>query len=101
MPAPLAFSIPMIIPIFALMIPISVIMIPIVAILTAHQRKMAEIAAYVPKQNSDAEIAALRHEVRQLTDLLHRQTITMDDISSRVRSISSTEQLRDRVGAGS
>ncbi|MBX7131852.1 MAG: hypothetical protein K1X67_04145 [Fimbriimonadaceae bacterium] len=70
-------------------IPIVMLMIPIVAILTHHQRKMAEIIHGRNGQNapqgapvSNPEIAALRAEVYELKQMVQSQLIAMDTLQS-------------------
>jgi hypothetical protein len=56
-----------------------VFMIPIIAILTAHQRKMAEIIhRSEPSPAQSDEMAALRAEISRLTQALHQNTIAID-----------------------
>lgn len=63
------------------LIPIIIFMIPIVAILTTHQRKMAELVHRNPAPNSNGEIDALRREVQELKEIVHQQTLAIDNIS--------------------
>lgn len=69
---------------FAISIPIFALMIPIVAILTHHQRKMAEL---IHRRGVDdtavREVAALRAEVHELKHLLQTQIIAMDGLTQR------------------
>jgi signal transduction histidine kinase len=64
--------------------------IPIAAILTAHQRKMAELLNGRPDQNVNPavmhEIQALRHEVARLQETVHQQAIALDDIRGLART---------------
>lgn len=64
-----------------LLIPIIIFMIPIVAILTNHQRKMAELL-HGSRQNSlpSPEVDALRREVQELKQIVHQQTIAIDNL---------------------
>lgn len=61
-------------------IPICALMIPIIALLTAHQQKMARIVheSHVAASNA-AEIEALKLEVQSLKDIVHQQAIALDD----------------------
>lgn len=69
---------------FAISIPIFALMIPIVAILTYHQRKMAElIHRRAPDDGTLREVAALRAEVQELKQLVQAQVIAMDGLSTR------------------
>lgn len=74
------------------LIPIIIFMIPIVAILTHHQRKMAELIHGSKGQgHSGQEIEALRREVQELKQIVHQQTLAIDNIS-RYQLPSSTSQ---------
>lgn len=79
------------------LIPIVALTIPIVAILTAHQRKMAEIIHQ--NRQPSGEIDALRHEIRELRSLVHQQSISLDDIRSRqaIGSSQPTTEIRERL----
>ncbi|QYK55208.1 MAG: hypothetical protein KF733_09350 [Fimbriimonadaceae bacterium] len=57
---------------------IFLMLIPIVAILTSHQRKMAEIIHKNHGQSNDSDLLALREEVRALRDAVNRQAIALD-----------------------
>ncbi|HRK21219.1 MAG TPA: hypothetical protein PLX06_05395 [Fimbriimonadaceae bacterium] len=59
-------------------------MVPIIAILTAHQRKMAEIIHrnQIPSGQTD-ENAALRAEISRLTQAVHQNTIAIDNLAQR------------------
>lgn len=78
--------------VLALLIPIGLmVVLPIVAILTHHQRKMAEIVAQRAAAQSNPEIAALRHEVRELKELIHQQAIMLDGRAPQ------TDDVRQRM----
>lgn len=79
-----------------LLIPIMALGIPIVAILTKHQRDMAEIfnRRNQGQENNQHEIVALRQEMSELRELLHRQTIALDSLASRQ---TADAELRERV----
>lgn len=63
-------------------IPIIIFMIPIIAILTHHQRKMAELMhGNRVNGNSNGELEALRREVQELKEVVHQQTLAIDNIS--------------------
>lgn len=67
--------------IFPFLIPMIVFMIPIVAILTHHQRKMAELMHGTGGDGvGRAEVESLRQEIRELKQLVHQQTIALDGI---------------------
>mgnify|MGYP007132113178 FL=1 len=69
-----------------LTIPILIFMIPIIAILTNHQRKMAELMQQrgAFQQQPNPEIAALRQEVTELKYLVQQQIIASDHLSRMV-----------------
>lgn len=74
------------------LIPIILFMIPIIAILTSHQRKMAElIHGNRANGNTNGEIEALRREVQELKQIVHQQTLAIDNIS-RYQLPSNTSQ---------
>ena len=62
-------------------IPIIIFLIPIIAILTHHQRKMAELMHGSRVNGTGAEIDALRREVQELKEIVHQQTLAIDNIS--------------------
>ncbi len=79
---------------FEMMIVITALMIPITAILTYHQRKMAEIVhgkGATPAVINDLE--NLRREVHEMRHLLHQQTIALDSALNALR-IPSEETNR-------
>lgn len=87
-----AFDFELLIPLFAIMM---VFGIPIVAILTAHQRKMAELIH--SKGQTQNEIAPLVHEVERMkTELaylrqkVNEQSIQLDDLQPLGRMSSTT-----------
>jgi len=81
---------------FALLIPIIALSIPIVALLVGHQQKMAQIihsnASNVGPLK--AEIDALRKEIAELRQLVHEQTIAVDNMmgAARPRPIEASAQ---------
>lgn len=60
--------------------------VPIVAILTAHQRKMAEIIHGNGGQDPDA-VVRLSNEVAELRQLVTQQAIALDDLSTMNRRL--------------
>lgn len=63
---------------FAYIIPVTALMIPIVAILTNHQRKMAEL---LHRNSGDNQlIANLQREVYELRQLVHQHAVVIDDL---------------------
>jgi len=80
----------------AILIPILIFSTPIVAILTSHQRKMAELYHNRQQLQSNPEIAALRQEVMELKQLIHQQAIAMDSFTSHPAKSS----IQERIGQG-
>ncbi len=79
-------------------IPIVIFMIPIIAILTHHQRKMAELIHGRPAEPlaNNPEVTALRHEVYELKQLVQQQIISMDTM--RAQTPPQEERLENRLG---
>ena len=81
----------------AICIPIIALIIPIVAILTRHQRQMAEIV-HQPRNNAlppelISEIHALRQEVSMLRERVNQQTITIDSLGGRLPAAEIAQRL--------
>ena len=74
-------------------IPIVLFMIPIVWILTSHQRKMAELL-HGTRQNNlpNPEVDMLRREVQELKQIVHQQTIAIDNLKQLPSGV-----VRDRL----
>ena len=76
--------------------------VPIVWILTANQRKMAEIIHRTHANQSSANNDALANEVRELKQMVFQQAIAMDNLSSEVRKTGAQsgnqEPLSVRLG---
>ena len=69
--------------VIGMMIPILIFLIPIIAILTSHQQKMAQIYREGAQRlgANDADLIALREEMRQLRELVQQQAIVLDNIA--------------------
>jgi hypothetical protein len=80
----------------ALLIPVLIFMIPIIAILTNHQQKMAQLI-HNNQRNSqqDAEMAALKEEVRIMRETMMQQTLLLESLNSRV--FESNASVADRI----
>jgi cobalamin biosynthesis protein CobD/CbiB len=81
--------------------------IPLAAILTHHQRKMAEIIHRGRQPLDPGDVESLRQEVAQLRDRLSEQTLTLGDIASAIERLqrrsldapqASTHELGARTG---
>lgn len=83
--------------ILALLIPITALMIPIVAILVSHQQKMARIIHGEGGANTRAQIDALRAEVAQLKEVIHQQTIALDNLANRPIAPPTTNDVAERL----
>ncbi|RYG25373.1 hypothetical protein EON82_07390 [bacterium] len=69
---------------------------PIIAILTTHQRKMAELLhARYAAPAINPETAALREEIRELKELVHQQAIAIDNLG---RPLPSEPRIHERIG---
>lgn len=76
---------------FALIIPVMALMIPIVAILSHHQRKMAEL---VHRNGGDNQlIANLQREVFELRQLVHQHAVALDDLGMSKLPTASSPQF--------
>jgi len=89
---------------FAILIPLFAIGVPMViavtAILTTHQRKMAEIL----RQNSAQpevvhEIYALRTEVAALRERVNEQAIQVDNLAT-LRGVTTPPPIETRLNLG-
>lgn len=78
----------------ALMIPIIMFIIPIVAILTTHQRKMAELMHRNPQVNpqTDTEVSALRQDIAKLSETVTALTLNVEDLKDEVRGGSGIQE---------
>ncbi len=73
-----------------------VFLIPIIAIVTTHQRKMAELKAPQHDEALLAEVARLRQELASVKELVHEQTIYLDD-QRRLSPPPIPAELEDRL----
>jgi hypothetical protein len=80
-----------------LLIPFVVFLVPIVAILTHHQRKMAELYHGNRQPLPDQSVEALKHEIAELKQVVHQQTVAIDSLS-RPQGLSSPEGISQRIG---
>ncbi len=92
-------------PINGLIIPIIIFMIPIVAILTAHQRRMAEIMHQQRTPIGDPgqtyalgqELDTLRREVRELKNLVQLQSASIESLTALQARNRATEVYEGSV----
>jgi hypothetical protein len=75
--------------ILALLIPIFALSIPIVAILTKHQKEMAQTFAQQHQLQiaQNPELTQMREEMRMLREQLNQQSIMLDDIRSQGKNL--------------
>ena len=81
-----------------------VAMIPITAILTHHQRTMAQIRGEMPIKGQDSDtVSRLGEEVSELKQLVAQQAIILDDLSTLNRRLlertPSDDSFRQRLGS--
>ncbi|MEA2554295.1 MAG: hypothetical protein QOJ65_2471 [Fimbriimonadaceae bacterium] len=72
-------------------------MVPIVKMFLSHQQKMAELVHRVNQQPSMPEQDQLRQELRDLKTLVHQQSITLDNLTSKLEN-SSEPKIEQRLG---
>ena len=86
------------------LIPIIALLIPIVVILTRHQMRMAALIHGRTIDQHDNILPAvennsqLSEEVRQLRELMHQQTIALDNLRQEV---GSSQMLNERLNQNS
>ncbi len=86
------------------LIPITALMIPIVAILTYHQRKMAELMRTQLPQGNPQELSEMRREMQELKQIVAQQAIQMDDFLNNQRKLTAgppptPQDLQSRIGS--
>jgi hypothetical protein len=69
--------------------------VPLVWILTAHQRKMAEIIHRTNQNQTLANNDLLANEMRELKQLVFQQSITIDSRANEVRKPHQIPQTPD------
>ena len=78
-----------------------VMLIPIIAILTAHQRKMAEILHRQPQIPVQPQQDQLQQEIRELKQLVHQQAIALDTLTTKLESQSPSDVQHRLTGSQS
>jgi dsDNA-specific endonuclease/ATPase MutS2 len=75
--------------VIALLIPIFGLSIPIVAILTKHQKDMAQTFAqqHQLQTHGSPELMQMREEMRLLREQLNQQSILLDDIRTQSKNL--------------
>ena len=75
--------------------------IPIIAILTTHQRKMAELIhgkqGQVPGQLPGQDLSPIYHELKNLRDSVNSLSHNVDSLRHEVRAQS---EIQGRIGVG-
>ncbi|MFY9234695.1 MAG: hypothetical protein WAO58_09575 [Fimbriimonadaceae bacterium] len=91
--------------IFPFLIGALIFMIPIIAILTQHQRKMALIMRGRDEEGrtiKTPEVDQVREEMNELRQLIHKQSIALDNMASQqaeiLASLKGQGELQQRVG---
>jgi len=75
---------------------LGVFMIPIVAILTSHQRKMAQIIH--GNQQKAEQNSAVSAEVNELKQIVYQQSIAIDQISTKLDRMSGGDMQQRLTG---
>lgn len=90
--------------IFPFLIGALIFMIPIIAILTQHQRKMALIMRGRDEDGravKTPEVDQVRAEMNELRQLIHQQSIALDNVASQqaeiLASLKGQGELQQRV----
>jgi hypothetical protein len=73
--------------------------VPVVAILTSHQRKMAEILHGKQGQQAALNNEVVASEMQQLRQAIHQQTIALDSLTTEIRKgmHNSNEPMSSRL----
>ncbi len=71
--------------------------VPIIAILTSHQRKMAEMIHGKPGQLPAQDLAPIYHELKNLRDSVNSLSMNVDSLRHEVKAQG---ELRDRLSVG-
>lgn len=82
-----------------LLIPLFALAIPIVAILSAHQQKMAQLYRQGHEADSQtvAEMNQLREELRQLRESMSGLIFKIEDLESKSRTSMEGQDLQNRI----
>ena len=84
------------------MIPIIALLIPVVAIMSAHQQRMASILN--KPQGVSPEMQSLAAEVSRLRDIVNQQQITIDNLTQALPSVpplrTTPPNIEARLGGG-
>lgn len=84
----------MLIPLFAVAL---IFGVPIVAILTNHQRKMAELIHGKQGQLPTQDLSPIYHELKNLRDSVNSLSLNVDSLRSEVKARG---ELSDRLSVG-
>lgn len=81
---------------------VMVFSIPVIAIMTGHQRKMAEIFASQNQGVNPLAVDSLAREVAELKSLVHQQALELDNVSTTLRrmeqrSVSPATDVASRL----
>ena len=76
-----------------------VALVPLIAILAAHQRKMAELfRSQMQQPDQLAREQEMANQMAALTQIVSQQTIALDDIKQlQMKALGSTE-VQERIG---
>jgi len=81
-----------------IIVPLGIIAIPLVAMLNAHQRRMAEIIHRNPPANQ-GEFEAIRLELSEMRQLMNQHTIALDDMRARQALPPIQDDVQNRLEA--
>lgn len=73
-----------------------------VAILTYHQRKMTELIHGKANQQQTRQVESqkMENEMRELRQLVHQQTIALDDVRKKIDALGTrnSDEMTQRLG---
>ncbi len=74
------------------LVPLAALAVPVVKVLSRHQTQMAQIIHGQNQGNpNNQETSEIREEVRQLRELMHQQTIALDNLRDEVRASQNVQ----------
>jgi hypothetical protein len=81
-----------------ILIVVVVAVIIIVKQLLSHQRQMTALLHRVNRDNNSTnDTQQLQSDMQDLKQLVHRQTLTLDELSSKLASTTSADAVQERL----